>query len=113
MTVDSYPLTLETPLEISNVTYLWCNDGWCYIPEMKLRKKYFMACNLQLNIVEESWDGIIQVPEYSEQVEISVYSQSPRIWKETIENLSELYVESKEIQTKNKKSRARQQSLQD
>lgn len=113
MPVESYPLTLEKPLKMSNVTYLWCNDGWCYIPEINIRRKYSTSDNnSELNIIEQNWTGVIPVCEYSEMVEISLYSDSPQIWKEKIEDFSELYVESKEIQKVNKKSRAHQQPLQ-
>ena len=114
MTVESYPLTLGTPLKIDYVTYLWCNDGWCYIPEIDIRRKYHTTENpSELNITEEKWNGVFPVCEYLELVEMELYSKSPLIWKETILGSSELYVETTETQTKNKKTRDRQQPLQD
>jgi hypothetical protein len=106
-------LTLEKPIQTKELTYLWCNDGWCYIPEIKARRKYFtIEDNLHIQIIEEKWSELIPVCEYLEKVEVSIYSHSPQIWKEQIENFCDLYVESKEIQTTNRKKHAHRQSLQ-
>lgn len=103
---ESYPLTLNLK-ETIIAMYFWSSDGWCYIPDLSVRRKYIVE-GLYFNLIEEKWQGLIPVSEYSELVEVSVYSEFPRIWKEESEDFSELYVETTEIQSKSKKGYDRQ-----
>lgn len=103
---ESCPLTL-TLKQTSIMAYYWCSDGWCYIPEISTRRKYLLV-DSDFELIEENWQGLIPVSEYSELVEVSVYSDYPRIWKESSSDFSELYVETIETQSKNKKYRDHQ-----
>lgn len=100
---ESYPLTLNLK-ESTVLMYYWCSDGWCYIPDLNIRRKYMVLDkDCFFDIIEEKWEGLMPVSEYSELVELSIYSEYPRIWKESSEDFSELYVETTETQSKNKK----------
>ena len=33
-------LNLNKPIESKNVTFIWGNDGWCYIPELTKRQRF-------------------------------------------------------------------------
>jgi len=110
MKPESYPLTLVVK-EVSNLAYYWCSDGWVYIPEINTRRKY-LATSIpdQFDIIEEKWEGLIPVSEYSELLEVSLYSEYPRIWKEESEDFCELYVETIKTPSKSKKSTDHQQT---
>ena len=104
----SYPLTLESKGEYYTF-YYWCDDGWLYIPEKKLRRKFFTTqVQNQFEMVQEPREGIVPLPEHSEWVQVSLYSESPRIWQVQTDELCELYVELPASQSKSKKSRDRQ-----
>lgn len=108
MPPESYPLTLVLKNSL-HIMYFWCSDGWCYIPEIEIRRKYIAnESPSHFELIEEKWGGLIPVSEYSELVELSIYENYPRIWKEESEDFCELYVETKEIPNKNKKYRDHQ-----
>jgi hypothetical protein len=65
------------PIESRDVTLIWARDGWCYIPQIKLRQKF-----TETNFYLESWNGVIGLPCSVEQVQLVVYSKEPRIWEE-------------------------------
>lgn len=44
------------------VTMIWASDGWCYVPQLKLRCKFKTD-----NSIQESWDGVIAMPEHVEE----------------------------------------------
>ena len=51
------------------VTLVWSSDGWCYIPQLKIRQKFF-----ENNKVEkETWDGVIGMPLHVETIPWSLY----------------------------------------
>jgi hypothetical protein len=64
-------------LESKNVTMIWAEDGWCYIPELHLRQKFN-----ETHYYREDWSGIIAMPEYIEKVTWALYSKEPRVWRE-------------------------------
>ena len=47
----------------TKVTLIWANDGWCYIPQLSIRRKVTEA-----QYIKEVWDGVIAMPEYIEEV---------------------------------------------
>ncbi len=100
---QSYPLTLEPKGDAVRMFYFWCNDGWCYIPEIKIRRKFILEKLNQFEVSQESWSGAIPMYEHYESVLVTVYSDSPQIWKEQTDYSSELFVEATESQSKNKK----------
>jgi len=71
------PGNLKNPLKTQLVNFIWGIDGWCYIPELKIRQKY-----TETKYFMEEWNGIIPMPCHHEKIEWSLYSQKPRIWKE-------------------------------
>ena len=70
-------LNSNTPIESKNVTFIWANDGWCYIPQLNLRQKF-----TNTHYYHEDWNGVIALPEYIEQVTWTLHSKEPRVWQE-------------------------------
>jgi hypothetical protein len=77
----------SSPIEQQNVTAFWCSDGWCYIPEKKIRRKF--QYNKKMIYTSETWDGIIPIPSYVEKIEWITYS--PLLWQEKSTEFSEFY----------------------
>lgn len=50
------------------LTLIWGNDGWCYIPELHIRRKF-----TEVGSHEENWNGVIAIPEHIEQITSSSY----------------------------------------
>jgi hypothetical protein len=71
------------PIESKKVTLIWANDGWCYIPQLKIRQRF----TEKLYHYEE-WSGVIAMPENIETTEWVLYSKEPRVWKEQNEVFS-------------------------
>ena len=69
--------TSTKPIESKNVTLIWANDGWCYIPQLKLRQRF-----TETHYSSEEWLGVIAMPEYIEEVTWALHSKEPRIWQE-------------------------------
>lgn len=63
------------------ITRMWAHDGWCYIPELKVRQK-FLTVNgsSEIEFLSESWVGIIPKPEHWES--LSYLRESPLAWVE-------------------------------
>ena len=78
--VDVSEFIDQTPIESKKVTLIWSNDGWCYIPQLKLRQKFN-----QTHYFHETWEGVIAMPEYIEQVTWTLHSKEPRVWQENDE----------------------------
>lgn len=70
-------LVLPNPIDSKVVTIIWGNDGWRYIPELKIRDKF-----TQTRYYIEAWEGVIALPEHVEKVNWTLYSHRPRLWKE-------------------------------
>ena len=66
------------PIQQANVTFIWSSDGWCYIPELKMRQRY-----TEDKYFFESWEGIIAPVLNLEKVDWSLYSRTPRRWRES------------------------------
>lgn len=85
VTINRYSNLKSNPLESKKVTLIWGNDGWTYIPQLRIRQrfddKYFL----------EKWDGIIATPEHIEEITWSLYSQAPRIWREQGEGFDQIF----------------------
>ncbi len=92
--IQKQSFTSTKPLETKHVTYIWCNDGWCYVPELKQRKIYYTCKEKdQLSVEVSSWEGVIPLAEYVESIKMTVYSNSPMLWKEETEDFCEIYEE--------------------
>jgi len=112
MRMESYPFELNQ-IQERDVTNIWADDGWCYVPELKIRRKFRMMYESDVfDMQEETWAGVIPLSEYSESVSWTLYSQSPRVWKERGQGFCELYVETSQTQSKSKKTHAHQPAQQ-
>jgi hypothetical protein len=54
------------------ITLIWSSDGWCYIPQLKIRQRFFENKTIQ----KEKWDGIIGMPLHVETTLLSKHSQT-------------------------------------
>lgn len=73
------------PLTVKNITLLWCDDGWTYIPTLKIRRKFTQSSFL--TYTEEPWDTSVPANVlYKETVIHTTYSASPKIWTEHLES---------------------------
>lgn len=80
--------------ETKDVTYVWASDGWTYIPELRIRRKYRETPMEDVfDLLEENWSGVIFLGEYTEKVSLRIYSDSPRVWEEQSPDFCELYAE--------------------
>jgi hypothetical protein len=70
------------PIKTILITRIWGNDGWCYIPELNLRQKFFTSGADQLRLESQAYTGAIPFPEHSELLTYFLYSQSPLSWGE-------------------------------
>ena len=77
------------PLQKTKTTFIWGSDGWCYVPELKLRQKY-----TENKYFFEHWEGVIAPPLSLEKVDWYLYSQSPRCWREETETSNEIFQET-------------------
>jgi len=82
---EHYGSTLPKPLKTKNVTMLWGTDGWTYIPQLQIRQKY-----TEKSYIFEHWDGVIALPAHVEDLTWTLYSESPRVWRERDEIFSQL-----------------------
>lgn len=53
------------------LTLVWGNDGWCYIPQLKVREKFE-----EKDYIQEDWDGVIAMPEHVESLTITEWLSS-------------------------------------
>jgi hypothetical protein len=81
--VSKYPI-------VKQITQIWSNDGWCYIPELKQRRQ-FLDTEHGFLLDIENYDGIIPFPLYVESLEYRTSERVPQSWVETGEWGSELY----------------------
>jgi hypothetical protein len=63
-------------------TLIWGNDGWCYIPELKIRQRF-----TEKKYYREDWDGVIAMPEHIETIERSSQTKESS-WQEGSELFS-------------------------
>ena len=91
------------PIESKNVTLIWSNDGWCYIPQLKLRQRF-----TETHYTYEEWSGVIAMPEHIEQIIWALHSKEPRIWQENDEFYS-LKVSSQKARKNSRPQRAPRQ----
>ena len=71
------------PLNVKQIFILTCDDGWSYIPLLKIRRKFEFSQTV-LIYTEEPWEDSISANiMHGEQVLWSNYSISPKIWSES------------------------------
>ena len=76
----------------SQITRIWAQDGWCYIPELSQRQRFSVVGEF-LEMEHEIWRGVIPMPEYQEAIQYCVYGQQPLTWQEGGQGWTELYEE--------------------
>jgi hypothetical protein len=99
---------------MNEVTFLWANDGWCYVPELKQRRKYILSKDGNIEMLIQLWHYVIPKVENVEQVTQMVLERNPLVWKEQVGDSCEIYEEVHQTQTERTKTHAhlpRQQSL--
>lgn len=84
--VEHSALTSAKPLDTKQVTLLWAQDGWCYIPQLKIRQRF-----TEKLYYREEWTGVIALPEYIETVTWTLFSKEPLVWREQGPQYSEVY----------------------
>jgi hypothetical protein len=84
----------SNPIKTILITRIWAHDGWCYIPEMNIRQRFFEDGKLEM----EGWKGIIPLGEHWEHLTYHLYSHFPLAWTEegpwgheTFEELSSIH----------------------
>ena len=98
----TYPFSLN-PKKEETILYIWAEDGWLYIPQKAIRRKYITTGTLDVfEILDESWTGTIPLCEHMEKIHVTIYSESPQIWLEDSVYFSELYVELTSTENKSK-----------
>ena len=94
MKVTRYnPKTKKLPFvkETKDVNVLWCDDGWSYIPQCKIRRKFEVEDD-SMEYSEEPWDGVVPGKVlYDEKVVLSVYIPK-KMWMEVGQEYAEVYV---------------------
>jgi len=88
------PKSRKLPLikETKEANVLWCDDGWSYLPQYKVRRKFEREGNGPYDYTEEVWDGVVPGKVlYNEKVTISVYIPN-KMWMEVGNEYAELYV---------------------
>ena len=113
ITPDVYPFGLDNPKQVLHLTYLWGNDGWCYVPELKQRRRYKLEELGVIDLQIEDYVGVMPTILHEEAVLMTVYSQTkegkmPRVWSEKTEFSCDLFLEIDSIQSNHKKTRGRQ-----
>ena len=88
------------PVQSLMITRVWASDGWCYIPEMKQRQKFFEYTGPIYKMEKEEWHGVIPSSQHSEQVMYSLHSSVPLVWSEQSAWGCETFEEQVSIQNK-------------
>ena len=79
------------------ITRNWGNDGWCYIPELKVRQRFFTTDLKDVfELKSEKWDGIMPLPAHEERVSYFLLSEKPLVWEESWSWGCERYEETKD-----------------
>ena len=70
------------PLNSKRVAIIWCDDGWSYIPLLKIRRKFEHGQSC-IECTEEPWEDAIAAKVLYEEVLLwTEYSLKPRLWTE-------------------------------
>ena len=81
---------IHEPIQI---TRIWAQDGWCYIPELKQRQRFFLNEETTLKLETETWTGVLPLAESVESLSYLLFSQKPLVWAEKSSWGVELYEE--------------------
>ena len=78
----SKTFSASKPLKTILITRIWGNDGWSYIPELKIRQRFFTIGTDMFRLESETYNGVIPFPEHSELLTYFLYSENPLSWGE-------------------------------
>ena len=79
-----YTKQIKPSDKCKQLVFIWGDDGWCYIPELKMRLQI-----TETHYFHEKWDGVIAMPEFVEKVSWRLLSEKPRVWQENDELYSQ------------------------
>lgn len=86
------PFKLPAIRETKEAQVLWCDDGWAYIPQMKIRRAFETSDGDLMEYTEQPWDGVVPAKvQYEEKILYTIYNHK-KMWMEVGNQYSELYV---------------------
>jgi len=88
-------LPLPKVLETKEVSVLWCDDGWAYIPQKGIRRKFSKEDDNSdlMDYVEEKWPGLVPARiYYDEKVMYTTFVGKSNMWMESTFDYKELFV---------------------
>lgn len=71
----------SNPIQSILITRMWSHDGWCYIPELRVRERFWVHGD-NYRYENEPWTGFIPFPEHSELLTYHLLSRTPLRWTE-------------------------------
>ena len=78
-------------LKSYKTNFLWCSDGWVYDTQSMKRRQYIPIDSNTFELIETSFiKFVFSDVEYSEEVEVKIISENPKIWIENSEMFKEL-----------------------
>ena len=78
--------------------YIWASDGWTYDSARMVRRKYLDMGNNIFEMIEEKYTkAVFSGVEYVEDIDITVVSDSPRVWIEMGTDISDMFEEVTEL----------------
>ena len=86
--IKHYTYKFIADIPIQRVNILWCSDSWTYIPELRIRRRFFID-NKVTKMEQETWEGTIPIPEYSEEIDLYQFSETK--WREVSSYSDELF----------------------
>jgi len=74
---------------------IWCDDGWSYIPQKSIRRKFMSDSSTDIaEYIEEVWPGLVPGKVvYEESIMFVTYKLKPKMWSESTMDYKELFVE--------------------
>lgn len=87
------PFKLPAIRETKEIQVLWCDDGWAYVSQNKIRRSFeTVDASGILEYIEEPWEGVVPAKVvYDEKVLYTIYNHK-KMWMEVGNQYSELYV---------------------
>jgi len=89
----SQTFSASKPKKTILITRIWANDGWCYVPELQQRHKFFNIDEHVMKLESENYSGSIPFPEHSELLTYLLFSEKPLRWAEQGPGWSEAFEE--------------------
>jgi len=94
MRIQRVAPSLSKGIKYYTTSYLWCSDGWTYDVTAMVRRKYESIEPGIFEMTEEPvTKGVFSDVQYVEKLEITMISESPRIWIERGTDISDMFQE--------------------